>query len=57
MEMKGAAMSELYKAKQEVEQVCFAYDKAYDNNLNLKANPDIFIAAYSIAGKVVDVVE
>lgn len=28
MEMKGAAMSELEKAKQEVEQVCFAYDKA-----------------------------
>lgn len=30
MEMKGAAMSELEKAKQEVEQVCFAYDKAGD---------------------------
>ena len=28
--MKGAAMSELEKAKQEVEQVCFAYDKAGD---------------------------
>ena len=33
------------------------YDKAYDDNLNLKANPDIFIAAYSIAGKIVEVVE
>ncbi len=30
IEMKGAAMSELEKAKQEVEQVCFAYDKAGD---------------------------
>lgn len=28
--MKGAAMSEEEKAKQEVEQVCFAYDKAGD---------------------------
>ena len=28
--MKGVAMSELEKAKQEVEQVCFAYDKAGD---------------------------
>ncbi len=28
--MKGAAMSELEKAKQEVEQVCFAYNKAGD---------------------------
>ncbi|WP_260678284.1 hypothetical protein [Lactococcus lactis] len=28
--LKGAAMSELEKAKQEVEQVCFAYDKAGD---------------------------
>jgi hypothetical protein len=33
------------------------YDKAYDDNLNLKANLDIFIAAYSIAGKIVEVVE
>lgn len=33
------------------------YNKAYDDNLNLKANPDIFIAAYSIAGKIVEVVE
>ena len=33
------------------------YDKAYDDNLNLKANQDIFIVAYSIAGKIVDVVE
>ncbi|MGL5897969.1 MAG: hypothetical protein ACRCZN_13555 [Lactococcus lactis] len=30
IEMKGAAMSELEKSKQEVEQVCFAYDKAGD---------------------------
>ena len=28
LNLKGAAMSELEKARQEVEQVCFAYDKA-----------------------------
>lgn len=33
------------------------YDKAYDDNLNLKANQDIFIAAYSIAGIIIDVVK
>ena len=33
------------------------YDKAYDDNLNLKANPDIFISTYSTDGTIVDVVE
>lgn len=33
------------------------YEKAYDDDLHLKANSDIFIAAYSIAGKIVEVVE
>lgn len=33
------------------------YDKAYDDNLNLKANPDIFISTYSTDGIIVDVVE
>lgn len=33
------------------------YDKAYDDNLNLKANPDIFISTYSTDGTIVEVVE
>ena len=32
------------------------YDKAYDDNLNLKANPDIFISTYSTDGTIVEVV-
>ena len=33
------------------------YDKAYDDNLNLKANPDIFISTYSTDGQIFSLVE